>query len=383
MNFDLSDDQRMLVDTVASFVKKQSPVTRLRGLREDAVGWQPAVWQQLGELGLLGVMFPETVGGMGGSFVDAALIIEQLGTTLVPEPVIPALVAGSAIMAAGSAEQQRRWVAPMIEGKSVLTLAHSEAATRFAADGVGVATRAVKAGAGWRLDGDKRWVLAGHAADALVVSAQTDAGLALFVVPRDAKGVEFQVVKTMDGAHAAMVGLRGVEVGADALLGEPGAAAQAALEQALDGGAAATCAEGYGIMRTALWMTVEYLRTREQFGVKIGTFQALQHRAVDMFVECELGKSMMLLAALTVSEGAAAPARQSAVSAAKVQLAQSGRYVTQQAIQLHGGIGVTDEHDIGLYFKRMHVLATLFGDEEFHLGRFARLPSFTEGVSAS
>src|SRR5262249_7018115 len=142
---------------------------------------------------------------------------------------------------------------------------------------------------------------------------------------------------------------------------------------------AAACAEGYGIMRTALAMTVDYLRTREQFGVKIGTFQALQHRAVDMFVETELARSMMILAAVRVGDADRA-ARENAISAAKVQLSVSGRFVTQQAIQLHGGIGVTDEHDIGLYFKRMHVLCSLFGDEEHHLARFAASPAFTDGI---
>jgi alkylation response protein AidB-like acyl-CoA dehydrogenase len=380
MNFDLTDDQRMLVDTVTSFVKKQSPVTRLRGLREDPIGWQPAVWRQMGEFGWLGVMFPESVGGAGGSFLDAALILEQFGTTLVPEPLMPALVAGSAILGAGSAEQHKRWLEPLVEGRTVLTLAHSEAGGRFAGDRV--TTRARRSGGSFTLDGHKRWVLAGHAADAYVVSARSEAGVSLFMVPKGARGLETVSVKTMDGAHGAMLNLSGVEVGADALLGAEGGGLPA-LEQALDVGAAATCAEGYGIMRTALWMTVEYLRTREQFGVKIGTFQALQHRAVDMFVETELGKSMMILAALRVTEAGVSEAeRKSAVSSAKVQLAQSGRLVTQQAIQLHGGIGVTDEHDIGLYFKRMHVLATLFGDEEYHLTRFATLPTFTEGVRA-
>jgi alkylation response protein AidB-like acyl-CoA dehydrogenase len=169
-----------------------------------------------------------------------------------------------------------------------------------------------------------------------------------------------------------------VEVGEDRRLGAEGAAL-AALEEAMDVGAAAACAEGLGIMRTVLAMTADYLRTREQFGVKIGTFQALQHRAVDMFVETELCKATSVLASVKVSD-ADEVERKSAISAAKVQLAVGGKFVTQQAIQLHGGIGVTDEHDVGLYFKRMHVLNTLFGDEEHHVARFASLPSFTAGL---
>jgi alkylation response protein AidB-like acyl-CoA dehydrogenase len=182
----------------------------------------------------------------------------------------------------------------------------------------------------------------------------------------------------MDGHHAALLTLDGVEVGTDRLLGTEGQAT-AVLNAAMDVGAAGACAEGAGIMKTVLWMTVEYLRTREQFGAKIGSFQALQHRAVDMFVETELGKSTAILAAIKATDADAAE-RRSAVSAAKVQLAASGKYVTQQAIQLHGGIGVTDEHDVGLYFKRMQILNTLYGDEEHHVARFAAQPAFVEGV---
>jgi alkylation response protein AidB-like acyl-CoA dehydrogenase len=383
MNFDLSEDQKMLVETVGSFVKKQSPVTRLRKLREDPIGWEPAVWRQMGEFGWLGVMFPESVGGVGGSFLDAALIVEVLGTTLVPEPFVPSLVAGSTIFRAGSPEQQTRWLEPMVAGKTSLALAHAEAQGRF--DPTDVATRAARSGGGYKLTGEKRFVLNGHAADQLVVLARTagaprDAeGLSLFVVDRATPGVTVRSVKTMDGHHAALVRFDGAEVAADRLLGKEGAALSI-VDEALDLGAAASCCEGAGITRTVLWMTCDYLRTREQFGVKIGTFQALQHRAVDMFVEDQLCKSLSILAAIRASDGSAPDVRRSAVSAAKVQLAVGGRYVTQQAIQLHGGIGVTDEHDVGLYFKRMHILNTLYGDEEAHLARYAAQPEFRAGI---
>jgi alkylation response protein AidB-like acyl-CoA dehydrogenase len=200
------------------------------------------------------------------------------------------------------------------------------------------------------------------------------------VVDRETPGLSIRAVKTMDGHHAGMLSFSGVEVSADRLLGTAGSAREA-LEEAMDIGAACACAEGAAITRTVLHMTTDYLRTREQFGVKIGTFQALQHRAVDMFVETELCKSTAILAAIRVSSEDPTE-RKSAVSAAKVQLAVGGRHVTQQAIQLHGGIGVTDEHDVGLYFKRMHVLNTLFGDEEHHVARYASLPSFTAGLES-
>lgn len=384
MDFDLSDEQRQLVDTVSSFVKKQSPLSRLRAMREDPIGWSRDVWRQMGELGWLSISLPEAAGGLGGGFIDAALILEQLGTALVPEPLIPSLTAAAAIRGAAGDEQAAGILGPMLAGEQSLALATAEAQSRF--EVTDVATRAERAGGAYRITGEKVWVLNGHAADRIVVSARTagdarDAeGVSLFVVDRDAKGLSARPVKTMDGHHAAMLRFEGVEVGEEQRLGAEGGA-RPALEHAMDLGAAAACAEGLGVVATALAMTVDYLKTREQFGVKIGTFQALQHRAVDMFVEVELCRSMMILAALKVDDPDEAE-RMSAVSAAKVQLAWGGRQVTQQSIQLHGGIGVTNEHDIGLYFKRMHVLNTLFGDEEMHVARFGRLPTFTAGVAA-
>jgi alkylation response protein AidB-like acyl-CoA dehydrogenase len=383
MNFDLTDEQKLLLDTVASFVKKQSPVSRHRALREDATGWSREVWQKMGDFGWLGLTLPEEVGGLGGSFADVALILEQLGTALAPEPFLPSLVAALPIVRLGTPEQQQTYLAPFVEGRTSLALAFAETKSRY--DVSDVETKAVKSGDGYRLDGSKRWVLNGHAADTIVVSARTgegDAGgdISLFVLDRDTPGLTILPVKTMDGHHAAMITLDAVKVGKDRLLGAEGSAT-AALEEAMDLGAAAACAEGAGITRTVLEMTTDYLRTREQFSVKIGSFQALQHRAVDMFVEVELCKSTAILAAIKVDDPDVVE-RKSAVSAAKVQLAVGGRFVTQQAIQLHGGIGVTDEHDVGLYFKRMHVLNALFGDEEHHVHRYAHLPSFTAGLAS-
>lgn len=384
MNFDLSDEQRLLVDTVASFAKKQSPLTRLRALRADPIGWTREVWKQMGDLGLLGVSLPESVGGAGGTFLDAALILEQLGATLVPEPLLASLVAAAPILRLGNDEQQARFVAPFAAGDASLALAWAEAQGRH--DVADVATVAERHEGGYRLTGEKRFVLNGHAADFLVVPARTSGkardreGVSLFVVDRDTPGLTIRSVKTMDGHHAAMLSFAGAVVPADRLLGAEGAAA-AALEEAMDLGAAGACAEGAGITRAVLHMTADYLRTREQFGVKIGTFQALQHRAVDMFVETELCKSMAILAAARATDTDVAE-RRAAISAAKVQLSVGGRLVTQQATQLHGGIGVTDEHDVGLYFKRMHILNVLFGDEEHHVARYADDPSFMAGVEA-
>lgn len=380
MDFELNADQKLIVDSVAAFVKKELPLERTRKLREDDVGYSREAYRQMGELGWLGIMHPESVGGFGGRFVDAALVLEQLGAGLVPEPyAASAVVAGSALSLAGTAAQQETYLTPALSGDTTLAFAWAEAGGRF--DATSCATRAEKTAGGYRVRGKKVWVENGHAADCLVVTARTGgrdgeaAGMSLFLV--EANEVRRTHVKCMDGRRAAMVELD-CELPAERLLGEAGEAGDT-IALVLDRGAAAACAEGYGVMKTALALTVDYLKTRDQFGVKIGTFQVLQHRAVDMFIEAELSRSVMLLAALKCDEPDAVE-RQRAISVAKAQVAASGRYVTQQAIQLHGGIGITDEADIGLYFKRMHVLGTVFGDEEHHVRRFAALPSFAAAL---
>ena len=381
MDFDLSSDQRMLVDTVTAFVRKDSPISRFRALREDehGVGWDPAVLRKMGELGWLGIPFPESVGGLGWRCIDLALVLEPLGAALVPEPILAsAMLGGLPVARAGSEEQQGRWLPSAIAGESILALAWMERIARD--DAHHVTTRAAKAAKGWSLSGEKRWVLAGHAAQSFVVSARTagnvdeQRGVSLFVVDRDMPGVRVQPAKTIDGHRAATLILEDVSVGDDRRLGGDDEGS-AALDWTLDFAAACACAEGLGIMTAVLQMTRDYLCQREQFGVKIGTFQALQHRCVDMFVETELAKSTMILGALSMDEQDDARRRRG-VSAAKVQLATGGRLVTQQSIQLHGGIGITDEHDVGLFFKRMHALNALFGDEDWHLRRFASLPGF-------
>jgi alkylation response protein AidB-like acyl-CoA dehydrogenase len=381
MDFELTAEQKMLSEQAASFAKKSSPVERFRKLRSTAErdvvehGWENKVWKEMAGLGWLGLFFPESVGGMGLRFQDAALVVEKLGTTLTPEPVIAsAIVAGTAVMKSASEAQAKAILEPMIEGKTSLALAWTERAGRY--DVRAVTTTAKKTASGFSITGEKIFVENGHAADTLIVSAKTDAGLALFAVPKGSKGLTVQRIKTMDGRAAAMVRLESVEVAADALLGEPGEKAAHALEAALDMGAAAACAEGLGIARTVLDMTVAYLKTRKQFGAAIGTFQALQHRAVDMFVEVELLQSTCILAAIRADD-ADVEERKRAISIAKAQLAVGGKYVVQQAVQLHGGIGITDEHDIGLYFKRMNVLNASYGDEEHHLARYTSRAAFT------
>jgi alkylation response protein AidB-like acyl-CoA dehydrogenase len=386
MNFDLTPEQKLLESTAASFVKKESPVTRLRALREDSVGWSKDVWRKMAELGWLGLPFPESMGGFDGSFVDVAIVLEQIGTMLLPEPYTASvLCAGMAIARAGNAEQQERLLTPLINGDTSLAFAHTERGNRF--DATWVETLATRQGDEYALRGEKVFVVNGHAADVILVSARTSGnvanarGISLFAIPRDAAGLSISTIKTLDSQKGAMISLGGVRVSAKDRIGAEGEAA-AVIDEVLDIGAAAACAEGLGVMRMALGMTVEYMKTREQFGVKIGTFQALQHRAVDMFMRTELARGTSILANLSISS-ADPVERRNAVSAAKVELALCGRFVTQQAIQLHGGIGITDEHDIGLYFKRMHVLNTLFGDEEYHLGRYASSPTFETRIGGA
>lgn len=377
MNFDLTSDQKMLVDTAQSFAKKSSPVSRARALREGPLGFDPALWRQMGELGWLGLCLPEEVGGFGGRFSDLALVIEQLAATLTPEPILPTVVLGGGALArAADAAQRERWLAPLAAGELHAALAWAERGGRF--DVTACETRARAGDSGYTIDGEKIWVPGGHAAQLLLVTAQTGAGLSLFAVDAGAPGVEVQPLQTIDGRRAATVRLSGVAVAKDRLLGAEGGAA-GVVEDVLDMAAAAAVAEGVGICQAVLTMTVDYLKTRQQFGVKIGTFQALQHRAVEMFVETEILRSHALEACLRIDEGDPADRRR-AVSAAMVQLCGGGRSVVRQAIQLHGGIGCTDEHDVGLYFKRLEALTHMFGDQQHYLRRFADLTQTEEAA---
>jgi alkylation response protein AidB-like acyl-CoA dehydrogenase len=374
MDFETTPEQKLLAETVATFVKQRSPVERFRKLRAARVPWDPEIWAHMGELGWLSVPFSEEAGGFGGGMVEVAIILEGLGRTLVPEPYLASVVLGGLALArAGDGSQRERWLAPMIEGRTALALAYTERASRHHADRP--ATTAVRSGGGWRLTGEKVFVLGGHQAHAFVVSAQTPAGLGLFVVDPDGPGVERQRVRTIDGHGAARLVLQDAAVDDDRRLGEPGPTASAVLERVLDLGAAAACAEGLGVAQAMLDMTTVHLKERRQFGVAIGSFQALQHRAVEMFVEVQLLRSMSVLATVHADTPDHQTRRRS-VSAAKAKLGTAGRLVSQQAIQLHGGIGITDEHDIGLYFKRMLALNAVLGDEEHHVQRLAGLPGF-------
>lgn len=376
MNFDLTKEQQLIADSVARFVREESPVERFRQTRDTERAWAPEVWKQMGEYGWLGIALPEEYGGIGGSFVDMAIILEQLGRGLAPEPYIPSVVlAAGLVERLGSDEQKERLLGPLVEGDVSLALAASERQSRY--ELADCLTRAEKRAAGWVIEGEKVWVLNGHAADTILVVARTSGsqldaeGLSLFLVDGAATGLERIPVPGMDGHKTAVLRFSGVEVPQSALLGPLGEAFEP-LEWAIDRGAAAACAEGQGLLEQMFRLTVDYLKEREQFGRKIGSFQALQHRAAEMFAEKELCRGTMILAALKADTENRAE-RCSEISAAKLQLADGGWLVQKNAIQLHGGIGCTDEQDVGLYFKRLRVLNGLFGDAGWHVERFRRL----------
>ncbi len=374
MDFELSEDQKLLADTVGQFTKQEATIERSRSLWNGDVGWDPQTWRKMGELGWLSVPFPESVGGFGGSFVEVALVLERLAGTLVPEPYLASVVLGGlSVLRGGTPDQRSRFLTPMIEGQTSLALAYAEPGSRH--DPRAIQTRATATGASFVLSGEKAWVLNGHAADHLIVSARIDDGIGLFVIDRESDNLKVQRLHTIDGRPAAHIRLDGVEVAADRHLSAADGAE--VLDRVLDYGAAAACAEGAGVTEAVLRMTVGYLKERQQFGVPIGSFQALQHRCVDMFIEAQLCKSMMYLAAVRADEDDTSH-RALDISAAKVQLDWGGQYVTRQAIQLYGGVGITEEYDVGLYFKRMGALAALFGDEARHVERFASHPGFEE-----
>lgn len=379
MNFDLTEEQQMIQDQAAKFVAAESPVSRFRKLREDEIGWDKTMWAKMAEQGWLSIAVPEEQGGFGGSFLDMAVILEQLGRGLVPEPMIAsAVLAGGILSDIGTEAQRDEFLSPMMEGSTSLAFAYAEKQSRYNLSDC--ATKAEKSGDGFTISGEKVWVLNGHAADQIIVVARTageqfdDSGLSLFVVDGDAEGLTRITVPQMDGQKSALLRFDGVQVGADRLLGREGEALSM-IELAVDRGAAAAVAEGYGAAQELFERTVAYLKQREQFGVPIGTFQALQHIAADMYAEIELCKSANMLSAIQIDMDEVEQ-RKADVSSAKLQLADGGWFISKNAIQLFGGIGVTDEQDEGLFFKRLRVLNSQFGDADYHVDRFKSQKSF-------
>ncbi|MCC6657981.1 MAG: acyl-CoA dehydrogenase family protein [Rhodocyclaceae bacterium] len=368
MDFNYTDEQNALRDTLTRFIAKDYPFEARRALAKSDEGFSRDHWKQFAELGLLALPFPEDFGGMNGNAVDTLLVMETFGRGLVLEPYLSTvIVAGGLIRDAGSAAQKEAILPAIAGGELMLALAHYEPGARYEVSRVGTAAKAD--GNGWKLSGAKAVVLGGGAADTLLVSANTGKGVSLFLVDAKAPGVTVRSYVTQDGARAAEVRLDNVAVNADALIGLEGGALPA-IERALDYGIAAMCAEAVGIMAALDEATLEYLKTRKQFGQPIGRFQALQHRMVDMVIATEQSRSMAMMAAVKADSPDAAERRR-AISAAKAYIGQQARFVGQQAVQLHGGMGVVDELNVSHWFKRLTMIDLTFGNTDHHLGLFS------------
>jgi pimeloyl-CoA dehydrogenase small subunit len=372
MDFDLSEEQRLLKESVDGLLGDAYDFDSRKKYMKEKGGWSRAIWGRFAEQGLLGLPFSEGDGGFGAGAVETMIVMEALGRALVIEPYLATVViAGGLLRHGGSAEQKAAHIPGIIEGAKTFAFAQLEKNSRY--DLFDVATSAKKKGAGWVLDGEKFVVLNGEAADTLIVTARTKggqrdtSGIGIFLVQANAKGIAKKGYPTQDGLHAADITFTGVEVGADAVIGTPEGGLPL-IERVVDEARTALCAEAVGLMDESLQATVEYLKTRKQFGVPIGSFQTLQHRAADMFVAVEQARSMSMFATMACDFDNAEE-RATAVAAAKVQIGKSAKFVGQQSIQLHGGIGMTMEAKIGHYFKRLTMIENTFGDTEYHLRR--------------
>jgi pimeloyl-CoA dehydrogenase small subunit len=368
MDFDFSEDQRLLKDSVDRLIADRYGFEQRRKYASGPHGWSEELWQQYAELGLLGLSFPEASGGFGGGPVEVMTVMEAFGRGLVLEPYLATVILGGGLIRqAGSKAQQDAALPRIASGELKLAFAHLERHSRYDLQDVG--TTATRDGSGWVVNGDKGVVLHGDCADKILVTARTGGGrrdaegIGLFLVDADATGVSRTGYPTQDGLRAAEISFANAR--AEEALGDPGGALPA-IQRATDEAIAALCAEAVGNMAAMHEITVDYLKTRKQFGRAIGEFQVLQHRSVDNFVALEQARSMAMYATMMVGSDDAAERRQ-ALSAAKVQINRSGRHIGQEAVQMHGGIAMTMEYKVGHYFKRMTMIETLFGDTDHHL----------------
>ena len=368
----LTDEQTMLKEAADGFLSENAPIAHLRKLRDDrdADGVSRDLWRAFGEMGFAGVLVPESFGGMGLGAVEAGVIAESLGRTLTPSPFFGTAVLGARTLASGSEAQQAEWLPRMAAGEAVVALALDEGA-KHRPDRI--ATTAERHGNGFRLNGAKAMVLDGHIADALIVAAKTQEGTTLFLVDPKTAGVVVERTVMVDAHNAARVTLTDSQVDADAVIGPVGGG-DAILDGVLTLGRGCAAASLVGAGDHAFQITLEYLRTRKQFGRLIGEFQALQHRAAHLFSELEIARAATLAALQAVDAG-----REDAPLIASVAKAKAGRVAelaVQEGVQMHGGVGMTDEFDIGLFMKRVRVLNELLGDAGFHQDRMARVQGF-------
>src|SRR6202453_1430382 len=374
MDFDLSDEQRQLGDNLARLMKERYSFENRKAYGAAALGFSEELWRQYAELGLLGAPFAETDGGFGGGAVETMLIEEAFRRALVLEPYLPTVVLGGSALRHGASQAQREaMISEIAAGELRLALAHAERASGW--NLFDVATSARKHGSSYVLDGEKGLVLNGDSAQKLIVLARTaggrreKGGLGLFLVDGGAEGLARRGYPTQDGSRAAEITLTKVRVAAEDVIGDPEGAG-AVMERVVEDAIAALCAEAVGAMSEAMEITTDYLKTRKQFGVAIGSFQALQHRAAEMVVALEQARSMMMFATMMTGE-ADAGERAKAISAAKAQIGRSAKFIGQQATQLHGGIAMTYEYKLGHLFKRLTMIDLAFGDADEHLRRLS------------
>lgn len=374
MNFEHTEDRRMLADTLNRFVSEQYGIEQRNQLAYGQEGHSPALYAQFAELGTIGALFPEDAGGFGGAGFDISVVFEALGRGLVAEPLLDALVVGQALIAAGS-ESQKVKLQDIIAGDLICALAHDEPGSHYELNNV--STTATQTASGWVLNGTKGVVALGEKADLLLVSARTGgsqldaSGISLFLVDGSAAGLSKRGYQRFEGGRAADITLSNVQVPADALVGAQGKG-YAVLEHISGYALLALASESLGAMDVAKQHTLEYLQTRKQFGVAIGTFQALQHRMADVLLEIEQARSAVINAASAV-DTAQGVAKEKALSAAKYTVGYVGTKVAQESIQLHGGIGMTWELPLAHYAKRLVMIDHQFGDEDHHLARFIAL----------
>jgi alkylation response protein AidB-like acyl-CoA dehydrogenase len=369
MDFTYSEEQQMLADSLRRFVDNEYTFEKRRKRAREGASFDPEIWTMLAEMGVIGLTVEDGYGGFGEGPASQLVVQRELGRALVHEPVIPSgVIAAQVLGAFGSPAQKDNWLAAIASGKRIVTAAWLEPDTRYRPESA--RTVAQRTPDGYVLTGDKSLVWHGEVADAFLLTAKIDGAsdIGLFIVPRDSAGLSVTGYPTMDGQRAADLKLKGVVVSEHALVG---AAARGldALAHGLDHGIAAMCAQAAGAMEKLIEITAEYLRTRRQFGQPLGAFQALQHRMADMLVQKEVALSMAYVAAQALDESDPAQRRRM-LSAAKVMVAKAARFVGQQAVQLHGGMGMTDELEVGDYLKRLTMFDPLLGDSDYHLARY-------------
>lgn len=374
MDFDLSEEQRLLKDSVEGLLNDSYDFEQRKKNSAAKKGWSDEAWKKFSEQGLLGLPFAEADGGFGGGAIETMIVMEAMGKALVVEPYLPTVVLGGGFLRHGGSEAQRQAHVPsIIDGSKTLAFAQLEKNSRY--DLGDVATTAKKKGSGYVISGEKFVVANGDSADTFIVTARTKGGqrdrdgVGVFLVPASAKGVRAKGYPTQDGLRAANVTFEQVEVGADAALGDPENGLPL-VDRVVDEARIALCSEAVGAMDESMKTTMEYLKTRQQFGQNIGKFQALQHRGSDMFVALEQARGITMYGTMAVTYDDAKE-RSIAIAATKVQVGRSLKYIGQQSIQLHGGVGMTMEYKIGHYFKRLTMIESTFGDADYHLKRIA------------